>query len=185
MHRVGSYLIVLRRNKCNFRFTPFFLKNNHTVHAPQDNADLFFPSLMQLASEILKSCKLLVYFHGAKHPLKLSTGIDWPLRWSGEAERKPQTGLLTISPFNVVIVTAKFAVIQRYLEQLYKRLLNQKKSVRGSEKWLLSISLVISTCNNIHISNHLIIYRSISLVNTLISALTFQCSPRDWELFSL
>lgn len=129
MHRVGSYLIPLGRNKRNFRFTLSFLKNNHTLHASQGNTDLFFPSLMQLASEILKSSKLLVYFHGAEHPLKLSVVLadlssDQEIQ---EAEWKPQMGLLTISPFNVVIVTAKFAVIQSYLEQLYKKLLNQKK----------------------------------------------------------
>lgn len=95
-----------------------------------------------------------------------------------------QMAVSLLSPLFANIVAAKFTVMQRYLEELYKRLLNQK-SVHGPEKWLLSISLVISSRNNLHISNHLIIYRSISLVNALISALTFQCSPRDWELFSL
>lgn len=66
-----------------------------------------------------------------------------------------------------------------------QKALKPKKSVHGSEKWLLSISLVISSHNNLHISNHLIIYRSISLVNALISALTFPYSSCDWELFSL
>lgn len=97
------------------------------MHASQDKADVFFPSFMQLASEILKSSKLLACFHSTHwNYLLVLAGLSGDQEIQ-EAERELQMDFLTISPFNVVIVRAKFPLIQRYLEELYKRLLNQKK----------------------------------------------------------
>lgn len=97
---------------------------------------------MQLASEILKSSKLLAYFHSShRNYLLVLAGLSGDQEIQ-EEEREPQTGLLTISPFNVVIVIAKFAVIQRYLEELYKRLLNQKKC-----SWFREMAFIYKPCH--------------------------------------